>query len=72
MTGRLNMAESSGTDDGGTAGASEQQQQGASRQVTPLETVGAGGVALALGALAGFSSHYIGRDGHIREALSLC
>lgn len=33
---------------------------GGSRDVTPLQLVGAGASALSLGALAGFSSHYLG------------
>ena len=31
-----------------------------SRSVTPLQTVGAGALSLGVGALAGFSSHYLG------------
>lgn len=33
---------------------------GGARDVTPLQLVGAGAASLSLGAMAGFSSHYLG------------
>lgn len=38
-----------------------------SRSVTPLQTVGAGALSLGVGALAGFSSHYLGTAKQLAE-----
>ncbi|KAL4438210.1 hypothetical protein ABPG77_010571 [Micractinium sp. CCAP 211/92] len=43
------------------------EKSGGSRDVTPLQLVGAGTAALSLGALAGFSSHYLGTAKQLAE-----
>ncbi|KAL4448462.1 hypothetical protein ABPG75_005681 [Micractinium tetrahymenae] len=45
----------------------EPAQDGGSRDVTPLHLVGAGAAALSLGAVAGFSSHYLGTAKQLAE-----
>lgn len=43
------------------------QKPGGPRQVTPLELLGAGGLALLLGAGAGFFSHFVGTAKQLAE-----
>lgn len=54
---RLEAAATLGTN---VLGYMTTEKSGGSRDVTPLQLVGAGTAALSLGALAGFSSHYLG------------